>query len=339
MPSHQGLTCQGWNWTLANIKAEGKETDVGAMYITDDGKTRLYIEVPTNARITVPLCFRQSVANGVEVDWGDGSAVETSAESGNTNILTSHTYSNLGKYIITLNPLNNCQLTLGSTTSSYGIMGSISEANRVYQNMLYKIEIGNNVTSLSNNMFKYCESLLNITIPDSVTSIGNSVFSNCYSLSSITIPFRIMGLGDSVFYECHSLSKVQIPKGVTTMSSSSIFGSCRVLSKITIPSSVMNIGVSLFNNCYSLSYIKLPKRVSSIMGSTTFGNCFAMKYYDFSTHTSIPTLSNTNTFNNIPSDCKIIVPDSLYETWIGTTNWSTYASKIIKKSDWEASQV
>ena len=30
LPSHDGLICQGWNWTLADIKAENKETDVGA---------------------------------------------------------------------------------------------------------------------------------------------------------------------------------------------------------------------------------------------------------------------------------------------------------------------
>jgi hypothetical protein len=61
-----------------------------------------------------------------------------------------------------------------------------------------------------------------------------------------------------------------------------------------------------------------------------------MAYYDFSTHTSVPTLSNTNAFQNIPTDCKIIVPDNLYDTWIAATNWSTYSSNIIKKSDWDA---
>ena len=61
-----------------------------------------------------------------------------------------------------------------------------------------------------------------------------------------------------------------------------------------------------------------------------------MAFYDFSNHTVVPTLSNTNAFINIPSDCKIIVPDNLYDEWIAATNWSTYSSKIIKKSDWDA---
>ena len=54
-----------------------------------------------------------------------------------------------------------------------------------------------------------------------------------------------------------------------------------------------------------------------------------MKYYDFSTHTSVPTLSNTNAFTDIPADCEIRVPAALYDSWKSATNWSTYASKIV----------
>ena len=55
-----------------------------------------------------------------------------------------------------------------------------------------------------------------------------------------------------------------------------------------------------------------------------------------STQFIMTSLSSTNAFSSIPSDCKIIVPDTLYDTWIAATNWSTYASKIIKKSEWDA---
>lgn len=55
--------------------------------------------------------------------------------------------------------------------------------------------------------------------------------------------------------------------------------------------------------------------------------------YDFSQHTSVPTLSNTNAFKGINGICKIIVPDSLYDSWITATNWSTYADYIYKVSE------
>jgi hypothetical protein len=75
----------------------------------------------------------------------------------------------------------------------------------------------------------------------------------------------------------------------------------------------------------------IPDGVTSF-GTYAFSYCYGMAYYDFRASKSVPTLSNTNAFNNIPSDCKIVVPDSLYDTWIAATNWSTYASKIIKAS-------
>ena len=53
-----------------------------------------------------------------------------------------------------------------------------------------------------------------------------------------------------------------------------------------------------------------------------------MKYYDFSTHTSVPTL-NKNVFSGIPDDCQIRVPAALYDSWKSATNWSTYADYIV----------
>lgn len=47
-PTHEGLTSQGWNWTLADIQSYVSKygaLNIGQMYITDDGATRLYIYV------------------------------------------------------------------------------------------------------------------------------------------------------------------------------------------------------------------------------------------------------------------------------------------------------
>ena len=44
-PSHNGLICQGWNWSLADLKTANRKMNVGAMYVTDDGKTRIYIHL------------------------------------------------------------------------------------------------------------------------------------------------------------------------------------------------------------------------------------------------------------------------------------------------------
>lgn len=331
LPSHTGLICQGWNWTLADIKAENKGIDVGAIYITDDGKTRLYIRISSKGRMTVPLCFQQSIANGVEVNWGDGSAVETFNDSGTTNILPTHTYSSIGNYVITLNPLSNCNLTLGGTSTC--IMGNNNNNNIVYKNMLHKVEIGRNA-SISFEGFINCYSLSNITIPNSITSIGDSAFRGYSNLTSINIPEGVTSIRDSAFRGCSNLTSINIPEGVTSIGGSTFYG-CNSLASIDIPNSVTSIGNYAFYGCNSLASIEIPNKINNVTNSL-FVNCYGIKYYDFSSYTAMPTLNNINAFNNIASDCKIIVPDSLYEDWIVATNWSTYASYIIKKTDWEA---
>ena len=334
LPSHTGLTCQGWNWTLADIKAEGKETDVGAMYITDDGKTRLHIKIDTEYRTTIELCFRQSVANGVEVDWGDGSAIETFSDSGNTNILPSHTYANLGEYIITLNPLNNCQLSLGGGANSYNVLGSSSDT--MSRNSLQKVHLGSNVILLKYG-FNQCYSLQIITLPNYVNLNNTYIFNNCQSINNIIVPTGTTEITSNVFYNNFNLCDVVLP-GTLLKIQDANFNGDRVLIKINLPNNIITLWESIFANCIYISKLVLPKKLGQL-GRYAFSGCTNMKMYDFSNCLQIPTLSIADAFNNIPSDCKIVVPDSLYTSWIGATNWSTYASYIMKKSDWEASQV
>ena len=50
---------------------------------------------------------------------------------------------------------------------------------------------------------------------------------------------------------------------------------------------------------------------------------------------ALPTLASYSAFSNIPSDCKIVVPDELYNSWISATNWSNtnVAKYIVKASE------
>ena len=329
-PSHDGLICQGWNWSLADLKTTNRKMNVGAMYITDDGKTRIYIRLEEGR--TSPMLG--VCPNGtVTVDWGDGTTPDTLTGTSTSTVqwTPNHAYAAPGEYVI--------KLTVDGTMGFYGsssynqfsailLYASGSDSrNYVYRNSVQKIEVGNGVTSICDFAFYYCYSLASITIPNGVTSIGNYAFYYCYSLVSITIPNGVTSIGDSVLYSCYSFVSIIIPNGLTSIGNSAFYYDY-CLASITIPNSVTSIGDSVFYYGYSLASITIPNSVTSI-GSDAFGFCCGVVFYDFSNHTSVPTLANTYVFYDIAADCQIRVPASLVDQWKASTNWSTYAKYIV----------
>ena len=271
-PSHEGIICQGWNWTLEKIKSLTRPMNIGAMYITDDGKTRLNIRVWDKARATVPLYFYQDVANGVSIDWGDGSAPETNSNTGWVH--STHTYAADGSYTISITIADGCSFDFGNDTSSYSVMGSTGDNGIVYCNMLQSVHIGEGVTSIGKYAFSNCYSLQSITIPYSVTSIADNAFYVCYSLQSITIPYSVTGIGNHSFNSCYSLQSITISDGVKSIGNSA-FNGCYSLLSITIPYSVTSIGNYAFSNCQSLQSITISDGVKSI-GNNAFRYCYGM---------------------------------------------------------------
>ena len=329
-PSHEGLTCQGWNWSLADLKTANRKMNVGAMYITDDGKTRIYIRLEEGR--TSPMLG--VCPNGtVTVDWGDGTTPDTLTGTDTTVVqyTPNHAYAAPGEYVI--------KLTVDGTMGFYGTSASnqfsailrysstSDNRNYVYRNSIEKIEIGSSVTSIASNAFYNCYSLTSITIPDSVTSIESNAFRHCYSLTSITIPDSVTSIANNAFSTCYSLLSITIPDSVTSIANNA-FSTCYSLLSITIPNGVTSIANNAFGYCYSLASITIPNGVTKIE-SVAFSNCYSVAFYDFSNHTSVPTLSNTNAFSSIAADCQIRVPASLVDAWKTATNWSTYADHIV----------
>lgn len=298
LPSRQGLICQEWNYDLDTIKSYNRAVDVGATYITDDGKTRLYIKIANNNGMTIPLSFSQTIENGVIIDWGDGSAPESL--SGTLNAYTSHTYTAGGNYMISLETINECILNLNGDKlleeSIFGYQG-------ICCNTLQKVEIGRGA------------------------QIGDGAFYSCYSLASITIPNSVTSIDNFAFYNCSSLASVVIPDSVTS-SGSGTFGHCCSLASVIIPNSVTNIDDNTFQNCHALARITIPNSITNI-DTSAFASCYGMATYDFTSHASVPTLSHVRAFNGISYDCIIEVPAALYNQWKSATNWSTYADHIV----------
>ena len=267
LPSHPGLICQGWNWNLEDAQAYVQRygfLNVCTNYITDDGKTRLYIDLEDN-NATILLYFNQITSGEVKINWGDGSNEEIINGTEYVNI--SHIYTSMGSYVIAIEVL-----------SGNYILGNINSNNIFYSNTdsaLKRVEIGSGFEYIADYAFQKCISLQVITIPNSVTSIGQYAFSSCYSLKSVAIPNSVTSIGQYAFSSCYSLKSVAIPNSVTSIGQYA-FSNCYSLKSVAIPNSVTSISRNTFTNCHSLQSIIIPEGVTSI-GYGAFQYCSSLR--------------------------------------------------------------
>ena len=314
-PVHEGLTSQGWNYTKAQIDAEllaqpNVAVNVGQEYITSDGKTRLYCTFYAG-RLSP---FLAPCVNGtLEIDWGDGTTSTLTGTSINTVVTSAHTYAKEGDYVISLNPTNGSFKLVGDifrvTASS-----TSSNNNRVYTSAIKKVEIGADV--VFDAPFKDCASLEYIAIGKDYSGNTNE-FRECRSLKFAIIP-KGTEVYNSNFYGCTALQNVSIPPTVTKITASAFFG-CASIQQISIPKSCTHIEGSSIRGCESLATITVPSTVSTL-GTQAFCNSFGLKEIHILATT--PPSIESNTFQNIPSDCVIYVPQSSLTVYQGATNWS-----------------
>lgn len=375
-PAHEGLIAQGWNWTLSDAKEYVTNydiLDIGQNYVTNDGKTRIYVKL-REGRLTTRLSLY--VTGSITVDWGDESTPNEYSGTG-TAVSSYHTYSQSGDYVIKIDVGDDSVCELRGTSSSSFFYGQevsgTSTPGRLYSNCVKKIELGNNIKfgnyaccyqnnlksiSVSNTttfdnvsyilfnvsnlkcfivpsgvtylpaLFRQC-SVQTVSLPRSLTSLGSYALSST-KLERICIPDRVTSLGSYCLYNNDVTNELVVPSSIESITTYS-FNSLYSVESIDIPA-VTAIPQGCFAQWYSLIYLHIPTSVQSIAASG-FGACYGLKRVYFTGFTSVPTLENSNGFN-LTADCRIVVPDDLYDEWIAATNWSTTAikNKIIKES-------
>ncbi len=331
LPTQPGLICQGWNWTLDGIKAMGREVDVGATYITDDGKTRIYITLTEGRTSPMLGCCPNGT---VTVDWGDGSTpdVLTGTSTGSLVWTPTHNYSVPGDYVITLTVDGSMEIC-GSSTENQGsaflrFANGTDARNKAYHNTVTKVELGSGITSLGMAAFYSCTALQTITIPESINLIGVRAFQGCLSLRFLAIPKQVTRLYNFFATGCCSLAVVSLPDGITAVGIRACEDYARP-PQIVLPNSITSFGAYAFVYCAGLTSVVIPQSLASIAASV-FAGCTSVRYYDFTRCTAVPTLANANAFEEIPDDCEIRVPAALADEWKAATNWATYADYIVE---------
>ena len=160
--------------------------------------------------------------------------------------------------------------------------------------------INDRITTVKDNLFRYCEELTTVNLPECATIEGHA-FENCTSLTTIDLP-KCTSIGNNAFEGCTGLTTVNLPE-------------------------CTSIGEYAFEYCYSLITIDLPKCTS--IGGHAFSSCTNLTTVIFGAD-RVVTLMSSNAFNNsaITRTGYIYVPDDLVDSYKTATNWSTYANQI-----------
>ncbi len=220
------------------------------------------------SELAVKLYFTQSAADGISIDWGDGSEPETVAD---TSANPSHTYEEAGDYIISLSAVDDATWTPGGIL--YNILGKEGGKGNTSPE-LTEVVLDGSVSGIASYAFDGCTSLEEIDLPPSVTSVESSAFYGCTALKAIAIPNGVTTVGGSAFYGCTALEDVVLPESVTSIGGSAFYG-CAALTGIVLPETVTSIGTYAFYNCTSLASVNFPAGLTSI-GNYAFFGCTAL---------------------------------------------------------------
>ena len=360
----EGLLFKGWNYNLAEVKAYAGQyggVDVGANYVPNGRKTKLYISITDEADLTVEYIKVHIFKNNnsysvgyITVDWGDGTPIDETQQPE----WMKHTYEKLGDYVITLTPKAGYKLRIGYTRLFYSgtrdqlallrkvefgddtnfyLYSNQSLALQGCPNLEYVSILSKDITSIPQKLCINCAGLKAVALPEWVRQIEAQAFNGCTSLQRISLN-NVSSLGDNNFNGSSALETILIPKEMAYITG---FSNCTALKKITIlESDIKKSFNGVFYGCTALESVEFPECVTYIDGFNYctslkrvtfpsaltylggFQDCKAMEVMDFRAATSVPKLKNY--LLSMPSACKFIVPDDLYDSWINDSTWKKY---------------
>lgn len=158
-----------------------------------------------------------------------------------------------------------------------------------------EVVVPEGATSIPDNFFQYCTSLAKIMYPDSITSFGRDIYANISydKIRSFPLPpYLSSSKGSNIYYRDGEI--FNIPKYFNRLED-----------------------IKSYNN-------GIAKRLN-FQGNLYefYFNSFRAEEMDFRYNVQVPRFSYTSIYTGMT---KVIVPESLYDTWITTSPWSNYAS-------------
>jgi len=370
--SSEHLVCDGWNNTAATIRDYYSKfgrwhLSVGCTYHTDDNVTYIWLDVIEGQSTTRSLRIKSTVANAVQIDWGDGSSADTIDSTSATTITHVYPEPHLrDTYLVQIRCTSGTYTTSGRLCS-----GSDNTANSASR--ITKILFSNKLTAIGQYVFAGLSKLEKISLPSLLSGSVSCVFLGCASLKHITCPPNWRYI-DQSFYNCSSLRTIsynigydnpnlhwqyansrlqyinarygsvqayaffgtkikryKVCKNPDDNSAISLltnsFKNCTELYHLDLGEYIASIDSSAIEGCTSLIELTIPEKVTSIGGSALAGNTSLKRLY---MKPEVPPTITATTLNNLPSDCKIYVPYLYYSDYAVANEWSNYVNQLYK---------
>ena len=134
-----------------------------------------------------------------------------------------------------------------------------------------------------------------------------------HSIKQVELGDTKFKMSTAAFYQCGALERLFLPYKSNSVGTN-VFNNCLTMKHVDVAAKT-SIGSYMFYNCQSLVVVTIPKEVTTIAANAFYG-CSSVLVFDFSNHTSVPTLDNVSAFTNIPADCEFRVPAELYDEWV-----------------------
>lgn len=256
------------------------------------------------------------------------------------NVVIPNTVTNLyigyfyGEYLSIPKSVGTMKIEYCQRLKTLRFFGStISSSSTLYGYCLETIDLSKSTITRVPDYFG-CDlyALKKLLLPSTCTSIAYNTFTNVRSLKSVDLS-NIRGFGGSSvsgsFTSAYSMTEMKLPPNASG-EIHQFMATNYAKGVFEIPEGVRTIATPY--NAYCIEKVILPSTLSWI--NYVGYNCYACLKYDFTKANSIPTLKNSNAFRNINPLCKIVVPDALYDKWIVASNWSNFASYIVKASEY-----
>jgi len=328
-PSHEGLTAQGWNWSLADAKAYVQSygmLDIGQMYITTSGATEIDIKM-VEGRLS-PVCGI-GVNGKASIDWGDNTSLDIiTGTDVSVRQNTTHIYLTPGFYTVKISAVEGeIGICGGNNVRSYLLYSgtnTYSGLNQAYQYSVKAIRLGNNISYFQQYSLGALGELRTITIPSYATSMFNAnyVMHGCdalkcliipagteqvsnpftsYSMKFISLPSSLricaIGIGSS------AITRLFIPDGVTSFSTAS---SSAYALNILIIACATTLPNYAYSDNRSIEKVKIPNVLS--IGNSAFGSCYSLRTVELSN--SLTSIGNSS-FQNCFNLEKLIIPETV----------------------------